>query len=89
MRSDIRNGRPAEAGSDVVPAQPFGVEVRGAVEPVATEIRQVDAAHERHRAVDNHQLLVVTVHRAVAVVQSALNGSSAQEILHQLSRLGA
>jgi hypothetical protein len=89
MRSDIRNCGPAEAGSDIVPAQLFGVEVWGAVEPVTTEISEVDAAHERHDAVDDDQLLVMTMHRTVAVVQGAPDGGSAQESLHQVSRLGA
>ena len=59
------------------PACRFGV--RRAVVPVTGEIGQVDAADERQGAIDDDQLLVMAVHRAVALVEGASNPRAAHQ----------
>ena len=55
--------------------------VVAAVEAVARQGRQVDSAHERHLVVDDHELLVMAVHRALAGVELAADPRPGDEVL--------
>ena len=48
----------------------------GAVEAVAGEVGEVDAADERELVVDDHELLVVAVQRALVRVERARDGGA-------------
>ena len=69
MVGDVRDRRPAHARGRVVPAERAAIRVVARVEPVAAERGQVDPADERDLAVDDHELLVVAVHRPLAGVE--------------------
>ena len=59
------------------------------VEAVAAERGQVDAADERDLAVDDHELLVVAVHRALVRVERAPDPRAAHELLAHAAHRGA
>ena len=52
-----------------------------AVEAIAAERGQVDPADERDLAVDDHELLVVAMHRALVGVERALHARAADELV--------
>ncbi len=63
-----------------MPADPLGlVGVGGTVVAVAGQSGQVDAADERDLVVDDHELLVVAVHRAAVRVELALDLRAAHQ----------
>ena len=51
------------------------------VEAIAAERGQVDTADERDLAVDDHQLLVVAMHRPLVGVKRALHPGAADQLL--------
>ena len=82
MPATAADDRAAEDGRDVVPAEASPRRMPGAVETVAREIREVDAAHERQLVVDDHELLVMAVQRPLVRVERAHDGAA----LHSASR---
>ncbi len=60
-----------------------------AVVAIAAERSQIDAADERDLAVDDHELLVVAVHRALVRVELAAYAGSAEELLAHGADIGA
>ena len=69
----------------VVPAQAAAHLMVAAVEAVAAERGDVDAADERDLVVDDHELLVVAVHRALVGVERAVHARSAHEPLARIA----
>ena len=78
---DICHRRAAHFGGNVVPAEATAHGMVARVETVASEGRQVDAPDERNLSVHDHELLVMTVHGALARVQGALHARTADELL--------
>ena len=81
MPGDIGHGRAAHAGGRIVPTQTAAHGMLAVVEAVATERCQVDPADEGDLAVDDHELLVMAVHRALICVDLAANARSVCELL--------
>ena len=71
MTCDIAHCRSAQRGRDIVPADAPPRRMSGAVAPIARKVGQVDPAHECHLVVDDHELLVMTMERALVRVESA------------------
>ncbi len=71
----------------VVPADVATRRMRGGVEAVAGLVRQVDAADEGDRVVDDDRLLVVAVHRPLARVERALDPRPDREAVAHLPHL--
>ena len=69
VRPDVGDERPFDAQRRVVPAELAARGMLGRVPAVAGERRQVDPADVRDPVVDDDRLLVVTVHRPLAVVE--------------------
>src|SRR5205085_7301196 len=63
----------------VVPAVGAARRVLARVEAVALERRQVDAADERELTVDDHELLVMAVHRPLPGVECVADARAAGE----------
>jgi hypothetical protein len=56
-----------------------------AVVAIAAERGEVDAADEGEFAVDDHELLVVAVHRALVRVERASHARSADQLIARLA----
>ena len=83
-----RRRRPGRAGTSTTschPRPPRTWCARG-VEAVARQRREVDPADERDLAVDDHELLVVAVHRPLARVQLAADARPVHELVARGSR---
>ena len=80
MRGHIADGRAAQLAGDVVPAVDAAVDVIAAVETVHRIVSQVDAADEGDLAIDDDQLLVMGVHRALMAVQLYLDLRAGREV---------
>src|SRR2546430_2526329 len=71
VRGHVADGWALQPRGRVVPAEPPAGRMRGRVEPVAAESRQVDPADEGDPPVDDHKLLVVAMEGPLAVVERA------------------
>jgi hypothetical protein len=76
----VGHDRPPELRRRVVPRVAVADPVDRGVVAIAVQGGEVDAADEGHLVVDDHELLVVAVHRALLRVQCAADPSSAQEL---------
>src|SRR5947208_5723743 len=85
MLVDVGDDRSLQPGSDVVPAEPASDRVLGCVEAIAAKRRQIDPADERDAAVDDHDLLVMAVHRALVRIEGADDRSARDELVADLS----
>ena len=84
VRPHVAEQRAFDANRRVVPAELAARAMLGRVPPVARERREVDAADVRDLVVDDDRLLVVTVHRPLAVVQrDADAGASSERVAHR------
>ncbi len=68
VAGDIFDDRPLRQHGRVVPAGAAPDRMTSAVETVAVEVGEVDPADKRLTAVDDHELLVMTVHRSLATI---------------------
>src|SRR5436190_3107040 len=89
VRGDVRRRRAFDPCRCVMPADSSGRQVCRRVEAVAAEVRQVEPADERDPPVEDHELLVVAVHRSLPVVESARDSRPTYEPLPQRARLRA
>ena len=64
-----------------MPAQPAAHRMVAGVEAIAAERGEVDAADERDLAVDDHQLLVVAMHRPLVRVERASHARAADQLV--------
>ena len=67
----VGDGRSSDDGRDVVPAEAPARGMTRPVEPVAGEIGEIDAAHERQLVVDDDELLVMAMQRPLVRVERA------------------
>src|SRR5579863_3018193 len=81
MARDVLDGWARDARGNVVPPESRTHRMVIGVEPVATEIGEVDAADERDLAVDDHELLVVAVHRPLVRVERTLHARATDELI--------
>ena len=79
MIRDVGDARPAQHTEGVMPADVVPRDVRRGVEAIAGIRRQVDAADERDLIVDDDELLVVTVQRALLRVGCELDLGAGRE----------
>ena len=79
MIGDVCDGRAADPGRRVVPAERIARRMLVRVEPVAVVRGQVDAADEGELAVDDHELLVMAVERPLARVERDLHTRALRE----------
>ena len=86
---DVGDDRTLEPQRGVVPAEPFAARVVVRVQPVAGQGGQVDPAHERRLVVDDDELLVVAVERALSRVERHRDARAAGELLARLPHLAA
>src|SRR5207342_3108193 len=77
---DIVDDRPLDQHRRVVPAGAVPDGVANAVEPVASQVGEVDTADERLQAVDNHELLVMTVHRPLTAIGRGTNARTVSKL---------
>src|SRR5581483_6790393 len=80
VRSDVADERPFDARRGVVPAHASARRVCARVDAIAAEPSQVDPADVGDASVDDHELLVVTVHRPLARVECQLDLRAAHEL---------
>ena len=79
VRRDLRDDRALDERAGVVPAERAAVRMPGRVEAVACEIRQVDPSDEGSRVVDDHELLVMAVHRPFPTICGDVHPGDARE----------
>ena len=87
MIGDVRDCGTSQQRRRVVPAMRAARRVVAPVEAVALQRRQVDPTDERQLAVDDHELLVMTVHRPLARVEGVADPRAAGEQLERLTDL--
>src|SRR5581483_12455674 len=79
VRSDVRDRGPVQLRGRVVPADGAARRMLARVVAVAAERGEVDPADEGRCAVDDHELLVVAVHRPLEPVETDANPRSRSE----------
>jgi hypothetical protein len=79
---DILDDGPLGQHCRVVPAIAIADGMAAAVEPVAGKVREVDPADERLPTIENHELLVVTVHRPFATIGRDMKARTVGEVGH-------
>src|SRR4051794_37938075 len=89
MVGDIGNGRAAHECTGVVPADRAPWQMVTRVESVAFESSEVEAADRRQLVVDDHELLVMAVHRPLAGVECVTDARAAYEPVECLPHLTA
>ena len=72
---------PVDAARRVVPAEPAAHRVLAGVVAIAAERGDVDTADERDLAVDDHELLVMAVHRTLMRVELAAHARSSRDLV--------
>jgi hypothetical protein len=72
-----------------VPAEPVAARVVVRIQPVAAQGGQVDPAHERRLVVDDDELLVVAVERALSRVERHRDARAAGELVTRLPHFAA
>src|SRR5204863_4921874 len=83
----VADRRPFEAASGVVPPEPFTSRVIAPVEAAPRVVGQVDPADEGDSVVDDDELFVMAVHRALPRVQRAADARAACECVAKLPAL--
>ena len=86
---DVADDGTLETHGGVVPAEPVAGRVLVRVEPVARQGGQIDPAHERRLVVDDDELLVVAVERALPRVERHGDAGAAGELVARLPHLAA
>ncbi len=89
MLGDVGDDRAFEPNARVVPAHAPARPVVAVVESPAGERREVDAADEGDAVVDDHELLVVAVHRPLLRVEPGLDARSGDELVAHRTHLAA
>src|SRR5436305_8161140 len=89
MARDIRDDGAFESKARVMPADAVAPRMVTRIEPVAAEGRQVEAADVGDAVVDDHELLVVAVHRPLARVELHLDTRPRRELVADPANLAA
>ena len=89
MSGDVRDRGPAQQCGCVVPTVRPARGMVARVVAVAVERRQVDTADEGEIAVDDHELLVVAVHRPLVRVEPVADACAAGEPFECVAHVSA
>ena len=85
----VTHGRAGDPGGHVVPAGGPSRRMFLPIPAVAVETGQVDATHECDSVVDDDRLLVMTVQRALARIERALDPGAGDELIANLPHVAA
>ena len=89
MLGDVGRDRALETCACVVPPERVARRVEAVVEAVACERGEIDPADERDAVVDDHELLVVAVHRPLLGVELHLDARAARQLVAHCTHLAA
>lgn len=83
----VADKRPLEAHAGVMPAERSALWMLARVAAVSGEVGEVDAPDERDSPVDDHELLVMTVHRPFLGIEPDPDACSAHELVPHRAHL--